>query len=275
MRVESRGRVVSGGGIPSSRSKAFSKKKKQRRQKRSDSMAGVVQRLFETCREAFADARAGFIPSPVDIHRLRAILDNMTAADVGLTENMPYFRNIDSRGAPPIRYLHIYECDKFSIGIFCLPSSGVIPLHNHPGMTVFSKILFGSMHIKSYDWVDVPREANGNHPNFQMPGARLARIKTDAIFTAPCRTSILYPEEGGNIHCFTAVTPCAVLDVIGPPYSDYEGRHCTYYNELFPGAGDILLPAEVEGHAWLEETEKADDFVVMGATYRGPRIMEH
>lgn len=58
---------------------------------------------------------------------------------------------------------------------------------------------------------------------------RLAKVKVDADFTAPCNPSILYPADGGNMHCFTAVTACAFLDVLGPPYSDPDGRHCTYY----------------------------------------------
>ena len=45
--------------------------------------------------------------------------------------------------------------------IFFIPEGGVIPLHNHPDMTVFSKLLLGLMHIKSYDWVD-PEASDDN-----------------------------------------------------------------------------------------------------------------
>ena len=41
------------------------------------------------------------------------------------------------------------------------------------------------------------------------------------------------------MHCFEALTPCAILDVLGPDYSDDEGRHCAYYRDhpyiSFPG----------------------------------------
>lgn len=61
------------------------------------------------------------------------------------------------------------------------------------------------------------------------PKTRLAKLKVDSTFTAPCNATILYPEDGGNMHRFTAKTACAVLDVLGPPYCNPEGRHCTYF----------------------------------------------
>ncbi|KAL8545908.1 hypothetical protein ACS0TY_005869 [Phlomoides rotata] len=203
-------------------------KKSKKRQKR----LSRVQRLYDCCKEVFADCEPGIVPSPDKIEKIAAILDGMSEADVGLSPNMPIFSR---ERAPVITYLHLHECDKFSIGIFCMPPTSVIPLHNHPGMTVFSKLLFGTMHIKAYDWSNEVDNVNAS----ECDGLRLAKLKVNSEFTAPCRTSILYPADGGNMHCFTATTACAVLDVLGPPYSDPDGRHCQYYYDFpfskFPG----------------------------------------
>ncbi|XVF16547.1 hypothetical protein REPUB_Repub10bG0041400 [Reevesia pubescens] len=264
------------------------KKNRRRNRKVMTTPAAVVvspvQRLFDTCKYVFALAGTGIVPTPDKIEQLRAVLDEIQPADVGLTPQMPFFNPPVTQRTPTITYLHIHECEKFSMGIFCLPPSGVLPLHNHPGMTVFSKLLFGTMHIKSYDWVvDVPSNASAvvdpSQSQTQHPEVRLAKVKVDSDLTAPCNTSILYPADGGNMHCFTAVTACAVLDVLGPPYSDPEGRHCTYYFDYpfteFSVDGLTIPEEDKDKYAWLQERENPEDLAVVGALYSGPEIVEN
>ncbi|KAL3528343.1 hypothetical protein ACH5RR_007665 [Cinchona calisaya] len=253
----------------------------------------VAQKLYETCMEVFVDGdhqTAANIPPPSDIERLKSILDSIKPEDLNLTPNMPIFMGSSNAqdDAPPITYIHLHECNKFSIGIFCLPQSAVIPLHNHPNMTVFSKVLFGSLRVKSYDWVDDGTSSVMNKDAEQIThmgqhGIRLAKVHVDSDFTTPCSTFVLYPAAGGNMHCFTALSPCAILDVLGPPYSESQGRNCTYFQDFpfdrFSDGGKELQPEEIEEdrkqYAWLQEREKPEDFIVVGALSYDPNITEN
>ncbi|KAL3000561.1 hypothetical protein AAZX31_09G219700 [Glycine max] len=278
---ETKGRVLGELREETNTNNNNNKSRRNRRHRQRKMSPG--QKLFQTCNEVFASTGPGIVPSPQNIEMLLSVLGGIKQEDVGLKPEMPFFSSNNPRRTPKITYLHIYECKEFSMGIFCLPPCGVIPLHNHPGMTVFSKLLFGTMHIKSYDWVvDLPPHM----PTIVKPSSetltpdmRLAKVKVDADFNAPCDPSILYPADGGNMHWFTAVTACAVLDVLGPPYSDPDGRHCTYYQN-FPfsnySVDGLSIPEEERtAYEWLQEKEKPENLKVVVNMYSGPKIVEN
>ena len=127
------------------------------------------------------------------------------------------------------------------IVVFLLPPGAVIPLHDHPGMTVFSKLLHGSLHVTSYDWAAAGADSHGR------PAARLARLVLDADLRAPCGALVLFPESGGNMHRLAAATACAVLDVLGPPY--FGDRDCTYYQDLPYSQHRLLARCEDDDEA--------------------------
>ncbi|KAK8692991.1 hypothetical protein V6N13_070591 [Hibiscus sabdariffa] len=239
-----------------------------------------VQLLYDLCKSTFTPSSLSSAPSQ-PVHKLCSLLDTFGPADVGLKEESPnddrghgfFGLNRVARWAQPITYVDIHECDSFTMCIFCFPTSAVIPLHDHPGMTVFSKVLYGSMHVKAYDWVEPACIKESQEPG--CPQVRLARLVVDKVFTAPCGTSVLYPKSGGNLHCFTAVAPCAVLDVLAPPYREDLGRKCTYYVD-YPystfGNGAQISNGKEEEYAWLAEIETPDDLYMRSGVYVGPSI---
>ncbi|KAJ3674788.1 hypothetical protein LUZ60_005404 [Juncus effusus] len=252
-------------------------KRRMRRRVQADSL-NSVQRLFMACKKVFKGP--GTVPEPSDVEMLQQLLDKMKPEDLGLSTDLLFFKSDNSsNGTPRITYTRIYQCNNFSMVIFFLPPRGVIPLHNHPGMTVFSKLLLGSMHIKSYDWIDPVQVPAGPNTPTQSNELRLVRKVEDSEFTAPCETSILYPTTGGNMHSFRAVSACAILDVLGPPYSMDEDRDCTYYQDYpycynNPNGASDLTSAQTDELGWLKEIEMPKDLKMDGIEYLGPPIIE-
>lgn len=243
-----------------------------------------IKNLCNTCKVSLS---ADGPISEEALERVRALLDDIRPSDVGLEQEAYIARNWNNsihvtngrRGRngtnqymPPIKYLHIHECESFSMGIFCMPPSSIIPLHNHPGMTVLSKLLYGKLHVESYDWVDV------NDQSDQLE-ARPAKVVKDCEMSAP-ETTILFPNRGGNIHAFRAITPCALFDVLSPPYLAGVGRDCSYFRKSLlkePPDVSALLSSETDSSevVWLEELEDhqpPEGFVVTRGAYKGPII---
>ncbi|KAM7475414.1 hypothetical protein LguiB_022657 [Lonicera macranthoides] len=252
--------------------------------KKTPSSSYSIQSLYDLCKNTFTPSGPP-PPHSQAIQKLSSVLDTIGPDDVGLKEEnleddrghglfgVNLFNRVD-RWAQPITYVDIHESDSFTMCIFCFPTSAVIPLHDHPGMTVLSKVLYGSMHVKGYDWVEPTRiQKSKGTPHSSV---RLAKLAVDKVLTVPCGTSVLYPNSGGNLHCFTAITPCAVLDILAPPYLESAGRKCTYYHDypyssFAAGIGDNIEGKD-EDYAWLTEIRTPDDLYMRSGRYTGPRI---
>lgn len=149
-----------------------------------------------------------------------------------------------------LAYQEVFAAPEMTVCIFLMRAGARIPLHDHPGMHVFGRLLFGRMRVVSYD----PEVAVDG-----LPGTGWAKLCSDQVL-GPAPTTYSLGPENGNIHELEALEPCAFFDVLTPSYDARLGRDCTYFRrDRDDGAGRcILVPVDL----W--------DFSMQMFRYRGP-----
>jgi cysteamine dioxygenase len=234
----------------------------------SSEAAPLVRQIKAKAFEIFSSSRS---LTWSDASSLAAMVDQVTLADVGLSPPTDRAPPYDGK----IKFMTLASCRDFEIVVIILPAKTRIPLHDHPGMLVLSRLLCGDMRVRAFDVdMDMDQPSAKSHPDEPIRGYGVgalrgrghtegtvlqAKLVHDEVFSGPATLSLL-PEEGGNIHAFEAVTPCAIFDVLAPPYDWSAQRGCQYFTEVKTGLHQ-LMPCE-----------PPDDFETSRWDYTGPAL---
>ncbi len=196
----------------------------------------AVADLHKSVRDAVAHDEASLLTQPGP--QIDALLDAMAAVDAAAL-------NIDGVQRPgACTYLGIVENDEYAIAAFVLAPHATIPLHDHPGMTVLSRVISGSLRVTSFD-----------------VGADGKARRSISLMTSADGPAALFPAVN-NVHEFRAGDAGAcVLDVIVPPYDEDAGRACHYFEAVSIRGGVFEL----------REIPEPGDFECLGAVYQGLR----
>jgi hypothetical protein len=216
----------------------------------------LLKQLYKDCVSSFVNVTTEMLV-PERVAGLLETVQQMRIEHLGF-HRPPILRN-------GIAHMSIAETEDYSIGVFLLAPGATIPLHDHPDMCVVSNVLFGSVHSRSFDWVN-PEDAN------HSCGADCHEVFNSVL--TPNDTRTLFPHSGGNIHTFTAGPEgCAMLDVLGPPYDDHAGRPCDYYEvEKDTDGNEVKSFADGKLRYRLRQVEESADFHVRNLPYRGPQF---
>jgi len=195
----------------------------------------AVKALHNAVRDAVENQASELTKPGPQIDALLTAMSAVDAAALGIDD-------VQRPGA--CTYLGIVENDEYAIAAFVLAPHAKIPLHDHPGMTVLSSVISGSMRVTSFD-----------------VGADGKARRSSSIMTSADGPAALYPHQN-NVHEFRAGADGAcVLDVIVPPYDEDSGRACHYFEAAAIGDGVFRL----------REIPEPADFECLGAVYTGLR----
>jgi len=122
-------------------------------------------------------------------------------------------------------YLDVLKNDHIHMMAIFLPPKATYPIHDHPQMLGFSKILKGQALITHYDIVN--KEAFYK----KIHGLKFCELLAKRVEQKMLRDKDIdsvFPNHG-NLHSIEAVHRTVILDVMFNYYDDEE-RHCSFFS---------------------------------------------
>lgn len=115
---------------------------------------------------------------------------------------------------------------RFVLQMFFLPKDAKMPLHDHPTMSVLSKVVSGSIDVCSYSFEQASSPPGS--PRSRIPQRRQVSPHSRHILTSSDNTAMLTANLG-NLHSMRALEPTLFFDILTPPY-DPPSRDGVYYS---------------------------------------------
>lgn len=196
-------------------------------------------------------------PTPELAVALQQKLDSVQAESLGVSpEDMLRLPRWCTSG-----YQEVYSSSDMTLCVFFLRAGASLPLHDHPGMHVFGRLLFGRMRVINFD--PMPEAPP---PRRAPRGSFLATLRCDEVMGPRPMTYGLGPGEG-NYHELHALEDTAFFDVLAPPYDPWAGRDCTYFHRA-----PVEDQGDDEGQHWVLMPVGQPELRMGALDYRGPSM---
>lgn len=240
--------------------------------------SSLINRVLKQAMVTFSQCKSRGTANVIGDQKFVLGLAEVKRLTSSITSEDVYFEPtlvLESGGKTPVTYISVIENQTVTIGVFVLRNEGyTMPLHDHPSMYGFIKVIFGRIRVRSYS--EIKDNASAKTVGISDK-RRIVKVEMLEEFEASQNSpaAMLTPKEG-NFHSITSIGgPAAFLDLLSPPYDYRTGqRICRYYSEMEPseviphGDGDKLSTS----YRFLIEIDEPDDFQCDSFEYRGPKL---
>ncbi|XP_076104835.1 2-aminoethanethiol dioxygenase-like [Mytilus galloprovincialis] len=238
-------------------------------------MVSNIQKVAQTAYRLFSRicGNSDVLLSSQNVGLLTSMMNTIKDKDVNFDMS-----KISLESETPVSYIDIYEDPVMTMAIFIIRDGCKIPLHDHPGMYGFCKVIHGSARMKSFS---DPQNFVGNPPEniaskirpYLRQSIKPVILEEESIFSSDDNCCVVTPNHG-TYHELVAVNgPVAFLDILAPSYDHASGaRICQYYeeikgqNEEIKHLGKPLI--------WFTPISQPSDFWCDPEEYEGPSVVD-